>query len=205
MTFTGRPGEKTSDEYATPPSIWRPLARAVGGFDLDPASGAESTPIANTRYTKDDDGLAQPWFGTVWLNPPFGDRSGPGESSREEWLRKARSEIQCDDVGLITILLPVDTSTDWFHRYVVDADTICFLSSRPQFQGESVHTGFACMVVVYGEAPPDLADALENMGAVFRGREFYSSTTQETLLTATEGGATPDSQTTDSDRSGGGR
>lgn len=187
MTFTGRPGEKTSDEYATPPSIWRPLARALDGFDLDPASGAESTPIASTRFTKDDDGLTKSWFGTVWLNPPFGDRSGTGKSGREEWLRKARNEIQRDDVDLITILLPVDTSTDWFHRYVVDADTICFLSSRPQFQGESVHTGFACMLLVYGDPPDDLVDALENMGAVFRGREYHRSTVQETLVADGEG------------------
>jgi hypothetical protein len=183
MTHTGRPGEETSDEYATPPSIWRPLARAVNGFDLDPASGAESTPIASTRFTKVDDGLSKSWFGTVWLNPPFGDSSGTGRSGRQTWLRKARKEADRDEVGLITMLLPVDTSTDWFHRHVVDADTICFLSSRPQFQGESVHTGFACMILVYGETPPQLIDALEGMGAVFRGRKFVSSTEQKRLTT----------------------
>jgi DNA N-6-adenine-methyltransferase (Dam). len=60
-----------NNEYATPPEIWRPLSRAVGGFDLDAASGAESTPIAPDRLTKDDDGLTQPWHGNVWLNPPW--------------------------------------------------------------------------------------------------------------------------------------
>ena len=47
-----------NNEYATPPEIWRPLSRAVGGFDLDAASGAESTPIAPDRLTKEDDGLS---------------------------------------------------------------------------------------------------------------------------------------------------
>lgn len=186
MTLTGRPGAKTSDEYATPPSLWRPLARAVGGFDLDPASGAESTPIAETRFTKEDDGLARAWFGNVWLNPPFGDPSGTGRSARETWLRKARAEAERDDVDLVTVLLPVDTSTDWFHRHVLDADTICFLSSRPQFEGESVHTGFACHIAVFGETPEELVDVLETMGAVFRGREYVRSTVQDTLVSVDE-------------------
>lgn len=181
MTFTGRPGEKTSDEYATPPTLWRPIARAVGGFDLDPASGAESTPIADTRYTKEDDGLSQSWFGTVWLNPPFGDQSGPGRGGRETWLRKARNEVNRDQVDLITVLLPVDTSTDWFHRHAVAADVICFLSRRPQFVGESVHTGFACMVVVYGETPEQLLETLGSMGSVFRNQQYRPNSVQTRL------------------------
>lgn len=188
MTLTGRPGEETSDEYATPPEIWRPLSRAVGGFDLDPASGAESTPIADARFTKEDDGLSSAWFGTVWLNPPFGDKSGTGEGNREKWLRKARKEASRGDVDLIVTLLPVDTSTDWFHRHVVDANTICYLSRRPQFQGESVHTGFACMLVVYGDPPGDLVDVLEGMGAVFRGRQHHATTRQIRFQNPENGG-----------------
>lgn len=182
MTFTGRPGEETSDEYATPPEIWRPISNAIGGFDLDPCSGAESQPIAPERYTKEEDGLSQGWFGKVWMNPPFGDRSGPGTSSRGEWLHKARNEISKDSVELVVALLPVDTSTSWFHDHIVPADTICFLSSRPQFEGESVHTGFACLIAVYGETPEELAGTLEEMGAVFRGRVYYRTTVQQQFI-----------------------
>jgi hypothetical protein len=117
----------------------------------------------------------------VWLNPPFGDCSGTGTSNRERWLKKARNEVAREDVELVTMLLPVDTSTGWFHRHVTDADTICFLSSRPRFEGESVHTGFACMIIVYGDAPDELVDVLEGMGAVFRGAEFHNSTVQTRL------------------------
>lgn len=54
-----------NDEVATSPRLWRPLADAMDGFDLDPAAGCEPTPIAEERYTPADDGLASPWFGTV--------------------------------------------------------------------------------------------------------------------------------------------
>jgi len=77
MTLYETDMSDTEDSYATKPELWRPLSDALGGFDLDPASGAESEHIAETVYTKDDDGLSHDWPGTVWLNPPFSNkRSG---------------------------------------------------------------------------------------------------------------------------------
>jgi hypothetical protein len=184
MTHKHRPSNG-DDEYATPPWLWRKLARAVDGFDVDPASGAESTPIADTRYTREDDGLSQAWHGDVWLNPPFGDPSGTGRGSREEWLLKARNETNRDEVRTVTALLPVDTSTDWFHEHVIPANAICLMDSRVEFQGEKKHdtggTSFPTCIAVFGDAPESLIDALEDLGAVFRGREYYESTTQARL------------------------
>lgn len=58
-------------EWGTPEYVVSPLSDALDGFDLDPASGAEPVPYADERYTVEDDGLAQDWFGDVWLNPPY--------------------------------------------------------------------------------------------------------------------------------------
>lgn len=177
-----------ADQYATPPSLWRPLSRAVGGFDVDPASGAESTPIAETRYTRYDDGLAQAWHGDVWLNPPFGDAPSTGPSKRERWLTKAREEVHRGAVRSVTVLLPVDTSTRWFHNHVVEAPVLCLMGpGRLEFEGEKAeetgNTSFATCVAVYGDAPDALVEALEEFGAVFRGRAYARSTTQTTLMT----------------------
>lgn len=185
MTHANRHGEGSSDDYATPPSLWRPLARAVGGFDLDPASGAESTPIAENRFTVEDDGLSQPWHGDVWLNPPFGDKSSVGGGKRGAWLTKARSETNRSAVRTVTILLPVDTSTQWFHEHVVEAPVICLMEGRIEFEGHSAgetgNTSFATCLSVFGNPPEELITALEQFGAVFRGREFHRSTTQTVL------------------------
>jgi len=73
-----------TDYQGTPPELARDLKAAVGGrFDTDPCSGAEPEPIAHTRYTEADDGLAadSPWTGTVFVNPPYSDA--------EPWARKA--------------------------------------------------------------------------------------------------------------------
>jgi hypothetical protein len=60
--------KNSSDEWYTPPSIFTPL----GHFDLDPCAATEPLwKIADTNYSALDDGLSKPWFGRVWLNPPY--------------------------------------------------------------------------------------------------------------------------------------
>jgi hypothetical protein len=60
-----------TNEWLTPP----PIIAALGGwqsFDLDPATpDVMPWQTAQARYTARDDGLVQPWFGRVWLNPPY--------------------------------------------------------------------------------------------------------------------------------------
>lgn len=112
----------TNDEVATKRELWGPLADAVGGFDLDPAAGCEPTPIADDRYTKSDDGLSKPWYGTVWLNPPF--------SEKTPWYRKLVDEYWNGDVEAAVALATVDPSADWFHEWFSTADLICYLDGR---------------------------------------------------------------------------
>ena len=60
----------TSDDYYTPPSIFEALNLQ---FDLDvagPPGGVPWIPATKT-LTVVDDGLATPWIGRVWCNPPF--------------------------------------------------------------------------------------------------------------------------------------
>jgi hypothetical protein len=73
--------ENDSDERYTPRWVFDGLGLA---FDLDPASpvgGGDCVP-ARRKFTRNDDGLALPWRGMVWLNPPF--------SSATAWANKFR-------------------------------------------------------------------------------------------------------------------
>jgi hypothetical protein len=71
MPLFGTPIERTeTDERYTPRWIFDALGVE---FDLDPASPVDGGSVVPARrvYTREDDGLVQPWSGFVWVNPPF--------------------------------------------------------------------------------------------------------------------------------------
>lgn len=77
--FTVPQTEYTSDDYYTPKWLFDALKLT---FDLDvacPPEGPLHTPT-KAFYTQKDDGLAQPWYGLVFMNPPF--------SNYTPWLNK---------------------------------------------------------------------------------------------------------------------
>ncbi len=109
---------QNNDEWLTPPEI----INALGTFDLDPC-----TPIkrpwdtAQKHYTKEDDGLTQPWFGRVWLNPPYGRETF-------KWVRKLA--LHGNGIALIF----ARTETKGFHGEVWNkADGIFFFKGRLKF------------------------------------------------------------------------
>jgi hypothetical protein len=102
----------------TPQWILDPL----GAFDLDPA-GNDPRPwdCAATTYTEADNGLVLPWFGRVWLNPPF-DRRVVG-AFIDRLARHGRG----------TALVHVRTETDWFGGIWRHASALLFLAGRVIF------------------------------------------------------------------------
>jgi len=87
----------TSDDYYTPKWIFDALGLH---FDLDVASPPHPTNVPCDRYyTQEDDGLASPWYGRVWMNPPF-SKPRPWV---ERWL----------DHGNGVALLPISRAARW--------------------------------------------------------------------------------------------
>jgi len=138
-----------NDDVATAPRLWRPLDRHLGGFDLDPAAGCEPTPIADERYTEADDGLSRPWFGTVWLNPPF--------SQKADWYGRLAAQYQRGAVERAAAVATADSSADWFHESFSTADTIAFLDGRDWFLGNGSSPSFATVVGLWGATPEAVA------------------------------------------------
>lgn len=107
-------------EWYTPVSIFEALGIE---FDLDPCSpGPLVVPWipARTHYTKAENGLTQPWYGRVWMNPPY----GPGI---DRWLERFSGHRN----GIALIFARTDTR--WFHTYAVRADAVCFTRGRIPF------------------------------------------------------------------------
>jgi hypothetical protein len=110
-----------SDDWFTPPEIFTALELT---FDLDPCSpGPGHWVPAQKIYTKLDDGLRQPWFGLVFMNPPFGGRRG-----HVPWLMKFFNHRN----GIA--ICRAYTSSDWFHEHVVpNAETLLFPKGKTKF------------------------------------------------------------------------
>lgn len=111
-------GSQNVDWY-TPPWVFELLRL---DFDLDPCQPEKRIPWipAKRRYTIKSDGLASPWSGRVWLNPPYGKHTGA-------WLRKM------DDHRNGIALVFSRTDCAWFHEYIAWSDAILFLKGRVKF------------------------------------------------------------------------
>lgn len=116
----------TSDHWATPPSLIEDLEREFGPFDLDPCC-MPVTAKAPKFYTAQENGLAQPWHGKVFMNPPY--------SNPAPWVEKALSETRSGNAHLVVALLPVATDTKWFHDFINGKAEIRFLQGRVRFFG----------------------------------------------------------------------
>ncbi len=106
---TGKGKKASSEEWYTPPELVAQILKALGRdrFDTDPCSPPAKHIPATTHYTKADDGLAQPWHGVVFCNPPYGRMTG-------QWTAKARNEIAAGHASLVVGLLPAWTDRKWF-------------------------------------------------------------------------------------------
>ncbi len=117
------PSIGASDEWFTPPEIFAALGLA---FDLDPCQPEEGRAFlavpCRRFYTAAHDGLAQPWDGMVWLNPPFGGRNG-----QVPWLRRFMEHAN----GIA--LVAARTSAAWFHDEAVRAETMLFPRGKTKF------------------------------------------------------------------------
>lgn len=109
-----------TDEWYTPPEIFRALGMR---FDLDPCSphGLHWVP-ARVKYTRADNGLVQPWHGTVFMNPPYG-----GRNEHLPWIERFLEH------GCGIAVLRAYTSCAWWHTYAPAVDGILFPRGKTKF------------------------------------------------------------------------
>jgi hypothetical protein len=103
-------GRPKNDEYYTPKYIFDALGLV---FDLDPCSPQTGSNVpAKQIYSLPSDGFVLPWFGLVWMNPPFSETS--------KWANKFM------DHGNGLALVPM-TQAKWFDRVWQNVDAMMLL------------------------------------------------------------------------------
>lgn len=157
------------DTWQTPQETVDDFREALGTIDLDPCAGAKTSHAkTNYRLEDGDDGLEQPWFGNVFINPPF--------SHKKKWLKKLEEELETGRVECAIMLTPDATDTkSWWHKYVAEnAKYICFRYGRldyvnPDPDGDDPGATFGTAFSVYGDhIPTDLIDVLSDKGHVVK-------------------------------------
>ena len=135
-----------SDDWITPKYIFDALGVT---FDLDVAAPPCGTHVPRQNYI-DQDSLRTPWWGCIWMNPPFGARNGI-----LPWLEKFVQH------GNGIALTPDRTSAPWFQWASRRMDMILFVSPKVKFErpdgsiGKSPGCGTALMAM-----GPKACDAL---------------------------------------------
>ncbi len=127
-TERGTAGTGEFERYT--PEVYIEAARKVlGQIDLDPAtsSKAQKTVQAAHFFTAKDDGLAQEWFGRVWLNPPYHRDLAP------QFIAKLSDELKVGRVKSAIMLTNNSTDTDWFVVALKECAGICFTHGRINF------------------------------------------------------------------------
>lgn len=116
-----------NDEYCTPPEYIELARKLLGTIDLDPAANliAQEYIQAKQFYTKENDGLALPWYGNVWLNPPY---SYP---LVQRFTEKAIEFAHSDAKGQVLLLTNACTDAKWFQN-LLDFPA-CFMQGRISF------------------------------------------------------------------------
>lgn len=152
-----------SVEWYTPPWVFDAMGLA---FDLDPASpvdGSDCVP-AGARYTRLDDGLKKPWFGRVWLNPPFGPDTA-------FWIRRMIDH----DHGVALVFSRTDAA--WCQEAMARASATLFLAGRIEFVpgAENRHkrqrAGAGTVMFAFGEDCAEALVRLADKGVLFRHKK----------------------------------
>jgi len=150
------PSPTATGEWYAPQELFDAMGIA---FDIDVASpGRNVVPWipAKKHYTKRHNGLKQPWFGCVWMNPHFGLRHGI-----LDWINKFIEHG--DGVALV----PDYTSAGWWQHLVGHADAVLYVSPKVQFEPQ--HGGGNALGSTLVAIGPTGVCALQNAEHAGRG------------------------------------
>ena len=146
------------DDRGTDPAFIATLEERFGALELDVAAAPHNAK-APRFYTREDDGLGQPWSGLVWCNPPYSDCGA--------WVRKAWSEWNARDAApyRILMLLPANRVEQAWWQDLVEPfrdrpDSplrVEFLRGRMRFDRPGAVIGpkgdrppFGCCLLIWG-------------------------------------------------------
>ncbi len=162
------PNPKASfQDYFTPVEIVNAARDAMGGIDLDAASHWAAQKVHRIPHYFDVTRSAfdHPWFGRVWLNPPYGHN--------EPWFDCIQKHVQSGAVEQLCMLSPMWAFQTSIARPVMElASGLVLLSPTPKFWGnadpDKTGTNNPHGIVYIGPEPTRFNEAFAEFGFPMR-------------------------------------
>ncbi|MCC7446371.1 MAG: hypothetical protein IT324_03095 [Anaerolineae bacterium] len=155
-----QPATTSQTYWQTPQHILDRAVEVLGAVDLNPCSNSNHSPevAAKVSYTLEENGLARPWNGRVWLHPPSG-------RVINKWIDKLCAEYETGGVTAAVALLPSRTDTQWWQR--IATYPICFIRGRLHFVGQKSPANYASAVVYLGPLLSRFTGAFGSIGVIY--------------------------------------
>lgn len=150
-----------SPEHYTPKGIIEAAIAVLGAIDLDPCSNSKDTPNvpALEHFTAADDGLSMPWYGRVYMNPPYG-RVISG------WTEKLAAEYEAGNVTEGIALVPGRIDTQWWQS-LGERYAACFYTGRLTFIGNNDPAPFPSTIFYLGENIAKFYEVFSAIGQIW--------------------------------------
>lgn len=129
-----------NDKWCTPDYLFNMLNERFR-FTLDPCC-EHNTAKCIKYFTEKDNGLSKEWSGeVVFCNPPY------SRGNIDKWMKKCYNESLKGTI--IVALIPVSSSSKWWHKYVWKHCDIEFLDHRVKFKGALHSAPFSNCLAIY--------------------------------------------------------
>jgi hypothetical protein len=131
--------QQKSFEWYTPAKYVGAARELMGGIDVDPASSVLANTVvqATIYYDQETNGLDKPWYGRVWLNPPYCRTAHI--SNQEIWTGRLIAQYEAGITTQAVLLVNASTDTGWFQR--LWKYPICFTDHRINFWSFNTQQG----------------------------------------------------------------
>lgn len=150
-------------EHYTPQEIIEATLDCLGAITLDPCSNSHENPNvpAQNHFTIEDDGLAQEWHGTVYMNPPYG-------RGIIDWVQKLVDEHRHGRTTEAIALVPARTDTQWWQ--LLRDYPVCLVVGRLKFvnDGNGESAPFPSAIFYLGTNIDQFYYAFDHIGDIWQ-------------------------------------